>query len=121
MNRTLGAHTQLDGYRSYPSFFNVSLEGDDVVLTIRPAEKPYDGAYLCGFAADKGQPDRCTPGDDRCNNYCNMVPGGPPMPDHPMPYSGAHCGEIVSMRMPLEQWRRILRDLVVATPPDCCD
>lgn len=32
------------------------------------------GIYVCGHARDKGQPGRCTPGDDRCNNYCNLAP-----------------------------------------------
>lgn len=44
--------------------------------------------YVCGYASDKGQPGRCTPGDDRCNNYCNMAPAKGPMQPHPARYMG---------------------------------
>lgn len=30
--------------------------------------------YICGFAHQKGEAGRCTPGDEHCNNYCNMAP-----------------------------------------------
>lgn len=49
-------------------------------------------SYICGYASDKGAPGRCTPGDDRCNNYCNLAPTKGPMQPHPATYMGRPHG-----------------------------
>ena len=73
----------------YPGYINFTLEDDGSTITVHFRGNPttVDGEYICGYAADKGQPGRCTPGDDRCNNYCNRAPQKGPMQKAPLPCS----------------------------------
>lgn len=76
------AHTNLD--QTYPGYINFTREDDGTVsVYLRGDPSKFEGSYICGYAADKWKPGRCTPGDDRCNNYCNMAPQKGPMQDHP--------------------------------------
>ena len=70
---------------NYPEYISINSTDDPTLftVTIRSPPATRDGAYICGYARDKGKLGRCTPGDDRCNNYCNMAPEKGPMQDHP--------------------------------------
>lgn len=93
---------------SYPEYFNATVDGDEVRITIRAApEVRENSSFVCGFKHQKGQPGRCTPGDARCNNYCNMAPEKGPMQPHPATCTQVICGETVSMRMPADQFRKL--------------
>lgn len=96
----------------YPGYVNVSQDDDgSIVVTTRGDPKKVDGSYLCGYAGDKGQPGRCTPGDSRCNNYCNMAPEKGPMQPHPLPCTLVICGETVSVRITADALAEIIREL----------
>jgi len=103
MKQVIAAHTTLAPV--YPGYVNVSREDDgSVVVTARGDPNVRDGAYVCGYAADKGNPGRCTPGDDRCNNYCNRAPQNGPMVDHPAPCTQIHPGETITVRLSAGEW-----------------
>lgn len=69
------------------------------------------GVYICGYARDKGQPGRCTPGDEHCNNYCNMAPEKGPMQRSPKDLDPA--AEFAVAHARLEEQRKIVSDLEV--------
>jgi hypothetical protein len=72
---------------NYPEYVSVNQtdDPDKFTITVRSAPAKRQGVYVCGYA-DKGQPGRCTPGDDdHCNNYCNMAPEKGAMQDAPQP------------------------------------
>ena len=84
MSKLIAAHT--NSGIGYPGYINFTREDDGTISvhfrgdpTVRP-----DGEYICGYAADKGKPGRCTAGDDHCNNYCNMAPEKGPMQRAPL-------------------------------------
>jgi len=90
---------------SYPGYVSINrTEGGDYEVTVRAAPTVRDGGYICGFARQKGEIGRCTPGDERCNNYCNMAPEKGPMQDHPAPCTQVFCGETVSYTVPADEW-----------------
>lgn len=90
---------------SYPGFVSINKDDDgNVVVTVREQPTARDGSYICGFASDKGQPGRCTKGDDHCNNYCNMAPEKGPMADRPLPCQQVFEGRQVSIVVPAEHW-----------------
>lgn len=95
----------------FPPYLNVTRYGDEVVVIVRTEPKQINTEFICGFAADKGHPGRCTPGDDRCNNYCNMAPQKGAMADAPLKCDYKQCGETVSMRMPLEAFRALVVEI----------
>lgn len=93
-------------HNGYPGYVSVNrLENGDVEVTVRAAPTEYDGIYVCGYAADKGQPGRCTPGDDHCNNYCNAAPQKGPMADHALPCRHVKEGATVSYVVPAADWK----------------
>lgn len=100
----------------YPGYMNVSRDDDSfVIVTVRgDPETKADRFYICGFAADKGAHGRCTPGDERCNNYCNMAPQNGPMQDHPLPCSQTFEGKTAVVRLSSDEWRELLRELCVS-------
>ena len=103
MAKYIAAHTKLT--EIYPGYVNVSADDDgSIILTVRGDPETRDGAYICGHAADKGAHGRCTPGDDRCNNYCNMAPQKGPMQDHPMPCSQTIEGKTAVVRLSRAEW-----------------
>ncbi|MBN9137841.1 MAG: hypothetical protein J0I92_17605 [Phyllobacterium sp.] len=112
MNKSLiAAHTTFAPL--YPGYVNVSREDDGtVVITVRGDPVTHDDrSYICGHAADKGKHGRCTPGDDRCNNYCNLAPEKGPMQPHPLPCSQTFEGATSSVRLGSEEWSGLLREL----------
>lgn len=98
MSKCITAHTNLDP--SYPGYINFTREDDGTVSVLfRSNPSTVEGAYICGYERDKGSPGRCTPGDDRCNNYCNLAPQKGPMQDGPAKCS--HVREGASGRLTL--------------------
>jgi hypothetical protein len=110
MNKLIGAFTTLAPV--YPGYINVSQEvGGAVVITMRGDPIIRDGAYICGNPSDKGKPGRCLPGDENCNNYCNMAPQKGPMQDHPKPCVQTFEGKTVSVRLTAEEWAALSAEL----------
>lgn len=86
------AHTNPDPI--YPGFVNFTRnDNGTVTVIVRADPKKVESEYICGFARDQGHPGRCTPGDDRCNNYCNMAPGKGPMAKAPVACTQTLCGD----------------------------
>lgn len=112
MKKCIAAHTNLDPI--YPGYVNISRDEDgSVIVSVRsdPTTHP-NRAYICGYAADRGKPGRCTPGDESCNNYCNMAPQKGPMQDHPLPCSQTFCGETAAVRLDDGAWRALIAALI---------
>lgn len=105
------AYTKFD--QIYPGYINFSREEDGSVVVIMRGDPVThtDRSYICGHAADKGAHGRCTPGDERCNNYCNMAPQKGPMQDHPAPCSQTFEGKTAIVRLSADEWSRLLSDL----------
>ncbi len=105
MTKTI-AYTKAD--RTYPGYLNIST-GDDgrVTISVRADGSTRCGAHVCGFAADKGKHGRCTPGDDNCNNYCNMAPQKGPMQPRPKPCEIVECGASASLTLTAEEWASV--------------
>lgn len=96
----------------YPGYVNVSRNDDgSVVITVRADPKTFDGEYICGLAADKGKPGRCFPGDDHCNNYCNMASEKGAMADHPLPCSQTIEGATATVRLSASEWTSLYSEL----------
>lgn len=104
----MGAITTLASI--YPGYVNISRDDDgSVVITVRADPKTHtDRAYICGHAADKGAPGRCTPGDEHCNNYCNLAPEKGPMVDHPASCSQTYEGKTAAVRLTREEWDKLI-------------
>lgn len=98
MSKCISAHTNPDS--EYPGYINFTRE-DDGTVTVHFRGDPTmrDGAYVCGYARDKGQPGRCTPGDDRCNNYCNTAPQKGPMQKTPADCVQVHEGKTGTLKL----------------------
>ena len=98
---------------SYPEYISVN-ETDDpnlFTITVRSAPTKRDGSYICGYARDKGQPGRCTPGDDRCNNYCNMAPEKGRMQDHPLSCQHVDEGPSAVITLTMAQIDQLVGDI----------
>lgn len=108
-NKLLSAYTGPTG-EAYPAYVNLSLDGNEVVVTLRAAATKREGVFVCGYhPRDTRTPGRCTPGNKHCNNYCNTRPGEP-MPDAPRDHTHIDCGATVSMRLPLAEASKLLID-----------
>lgn len=85
MPKNIFAYTAPGG--NYPEYISVNETDDPDLISVTVRSKPAvrAGVYICGYARDKGHPGRCTPGDERCNNYCNMAPEKGKMADSPLP------------------------------------
>lgn len=104
MSDNVFAYTAPGG--SYPGYVSINRDADgNIAVTVREAPLVRDGIYICGFKSDKGQPGRCTPGDDHCNNYCNMAPDKGPMQDHPLPCAHTIEGKQATFTVPADQWK----------------
>lgn len=107
---TIAAYTTLAPI--YPGYVNVSREDDGaVVIRVRGDPTIRDGAYICGYAPDKGKHGRCTPGDEYCNNYCNMAPQKGPMQDAPLPCTQVIEGATTAVRLTSAEWANLLLNL----------
>lgn len=72
MTKLLVAYTKPGS--DYPGYVNLTEQDDgSVILTVRGDPTVAKGRYICGYASDKGCAGRCTPGDEHCNNYCNLA------------------------------------------------
>lgn len=97
------AHTKLD--ESYPGYINIKRQDDgSVVLTMRGDPSSRAGCFVCGTAKDKGQPGRCTPGDEHCNNYCNMAPEKGPIQPAAAPTTQIFEGPTAVVTLTAEEW-----------------
>ena len=80
---------------SYPGYVSINLDAKgDVTVSVRAAPTVIEGVFLC-----------CTPGDARCNNYCNMAPSKGPMQDHPSPCVQTIEGNCASFTVPAAEWK----------------
>ena len=103
MTDNIFAYTAPGG--SYPGYVSINCDKDgNVAVTVREASTVREGVYVCGFAADKGKPGRCTPGDQFCNNYCNMAPSKGPMQDHPLSCTDVYEGKQATFTVPADSW-----------------
>jgi len=103
----VGAYTKRDP--SYPGYVNVSRDGDTVTLIVRGDPTKHENAgYICAYAHEKGQLGRCTPGDEHCNNYCNMAPEKGPMQDHPKRCDQVSEGKTVAVSFTNDEWAAVL-------------
>jgi hypothetical protein len=110
MSKLIGAHTNLDPV--YPGYVNFTREDDGTVSVIlRGNPTVREGSYICGYRVDKGQPGRCTPGDERCNNYCNMAPEKGPMQKAPLDCSQVTCGETVKLTLSAADFAALVAEL----------
>ena len=105
----IGAYTKLGG--SYPGYINASRDGDQIVLTVRGDPTTVSGVYICGHDRDKGQLGRCTPGDQHCNNYCNMAPEKGPMQDRPNPSEHAIEAKTVMLSLSPDEFHAAITAL----------
>jgi hypothetical protein len=104
------AYTKLD--QLFPGYINVTIADDGaVVITVRGDPKTVDGCYICGHASDKGRPGRCTPGDENCNNYCNLAPQKGKMQAAPLDCQQTYCGETVTVRLSAAEWAALAKQL----------
>lgn len=93
---TIAAFTP-PAHAPYPPFINISeAEDGKVRVSLRANPTVREGVHVCGFPKDRGQLARCTPGDENCNNYCNMAPQNGPMADAPIPITFPVCGDTVA-------------------------
>lgn len=98
MTKLIGAHTNLNSV--YPGYINFTREDDGTVsVYLRGDPSTREGVYVCGYSCDKGQPGRCTPGDQHCNNYCNMAPEKGQMRPAPLECTQVICGETVKLTL----------------------
>lgn len=111
MPKCITAHTNpgLD-----PGYINFTREDDGTVsVHLRGNPSTIDGEYICGFAHDRGKPGRCTPGDDRCNNYCNMAPQKGPMQKHPLPCKQTYAGQTEKLTLSAADFEALIASAVV--------
>ncbi len=90
MSKCIVAHTNagLD-----PGYINFTREDDGTVsVYLRGNPSTINGVFVCGYAVDRGKTGRCTPGDQSCNNYCNLAPQKGPMQKAPLPCVQTHAG-----------------------------
>lgn len=105
------AHTNSDPI--YPGYINFTREDDGTVsVHLRGDPKVLeDRFYICGHARDKDQHGRCTPGDDRCNNYCNMAPSKGAMQPKPAPCTQVICGNTVKLTLAAADFEKLIGEL----------
>ena len=101
--KLIGAYTKNSG--SYPGYVNASQDGDTVTLIVRgdPSVRE-NSSFICAHAHEKGQLGRCTPGDEHCNNYCNMAPEKGPMQDSPKTCTQVIESSTVRLTFTTEEW-----------------
>ena len=90
----------------YPPYVNFTVDGADIVVTVRGPATEVDGIAVCGR--------NCRPGDALCNNYCNKAPEKGPMADHPAPMKHHDCGTTSAMRIPRSEFAALVGRLIEA-------
>ena len=96
----------------YPGYVNVTASPDGgVSISVRAAPTKRAGVHVCGSPRNKGEPGRCTPGDDHCNNYCNRAPEKGPMQDSPLPAEITNCGSYATLALTAAEWSEFKKHL----------
>ena len=107
MSKCLAAHTNPGA--NFPGYLNFTREDDgSVTVHFRADPSTSKGEYICGYAADRGKLGRCTPGDDRCNNYCNMAPQKGPMQKAPLGCEQINEGNAGTLKLSAEAFSTFL-------------
>lgn len=97
----------------YPGYVNLSREADGtVVVTVRGDPKSRSGVFVCAYPRDRGQPGRCTPGDEHCNNYCAAAPEKGEVQISPKDCVHTDEGETVSVRLTPAEWKTMLSEIL---------
>lgn len=113
MSKCLTAYTKLD--QIYPGYINFTREKDGTVsVHLRGDPEVKDGCYVCAYSSQKGEYGRCTPGDQHCNNYCNMAPEKGPMQPSPKDLQVVQCGATVKLSLSSSEFNRLFADLRAA-------
>lgn len=103
MTRVIAAKTKPGCH--YPGYVNVSEMGDgSVAIVVRADPDIRKGVHVCGHRSQRGEPGRCTPGDDRCNNYCNAAPEKGKMQERPTPCEHITVGITSRVVFTAEEW-----------------
>ncbi|WP_456622127.1 MULTISPECIES: hypothetical protein [unclassified Bradyrhizobium] len=94
----------------YPGYLNFTREDDGTVsVHVRGDPEQFEGEYVCGYAGrDTGLPGRCTPGDDRCNNYCNMAPEKGAMQPAPLSCTQVRGSDTVKLTLSAADFERLV-------------
>lgn len=109
------AYTKVDPI--YPGFINFTPADDGgVTIHLRGDPTQQNGAYVCGYSNDQGLPGRCSPGDENCNNYCNLAPSKGPMQPRPKPCQHTKCGDTTSLVLSAAEWAS-LKDQILGAEP----
>lgn len=109
MSKCISAHTNPGS--EYPGYINFTREDDgSVTVHFRGEPSKREGCYVCGYAADKGKPGRCTPGDDRCSNYCNEAPQKGPMQKAPRDCTQVFEGATATLKLAAADFEALIRD-----------
>jgi len=111
MAKCISAYTKLDP--TYPGYINFTREEDGTVSVYLRADPAIveNSAYICGYERDRGKPGRCTPGDEHCNNYCNMAPQKGPMQPHPAKCRQVICGEVAKLSLSGPEFAALVAEL----------
>lgn len=97
---------------SYPGYVNITRQDDGSVrLIVRADPETEHGCFICSNARDKGQPGRCTPGDERCNNYCNLAPEKGPMQPHPADCDHMREGVTATLTLSEVEWGEVVASI----------
>jgi hypothetical protein len=111
MSKCIAAHT--NAATTYPGFINFTREDDgSVSVHFRGNPLPVNGEYICGHAVNKGQAGRCTPGDEHCNNYCNMAPQKGPMQKAPLRCSYTQPGVTELLTLSDAEFREFIKGVI---------
>lgn len=94
----------------YPEYLNAQVVDGKVRVIVREAPTVREnGSRICAHPKDRG-PGRCVPGEETCNNYCNMAPDKGPMADRPAPCRQVFEGKTLEIDIPLSEWQRMMED-----------
>lgn len=106
----MAAHTP--NVSPYPPYINIGVTSDGAVrVTLRARAKSHHGVYVCGYhPRDSRTAGRCTPGNQHCNNYCNMSPERGPMQDSPRDCVHIDCGPVVAADFDREAMIQVLEE-----------
>lgn len=112
MNTKVAAYTKLD--QTYPGYINFTAQEDGSVRVIVRADPAVikDASHICGYAVDRGKPGRCTPGDQSCNNYCNMAPEKGPMQPAPLRCTQTYPGVTATLSLSRGELASVLREAI---------
>lgn len=111
MSKYINAHTNAGAI--YPGYINFTREDDgSVSVHLRGDPETKGGVYICGYAHQKGHPGRCTPGDEHCNNYCNMAPQKGPMQDSPNSCQQVYEGNTAKLTLSAADFEALIAGII---------